>query len=127
MTENAGSDWSQRPRPVMTAVNHEGQVVDQVAGLFTAAHLVVAVVYDPPTIPLHRERQLQPRHEVVAFTVPFTSSLYPGAFVPIPTLPLVSIRTRSTLAIRKFMGTEFSVPMNAPSMGEVNTESPLIS
>lgn len=96
-------------------------------GLFTAAHLVVAVVYEPATIPLHAERQLQPRHEVVAFTVPFTSSLYQGAFVPIPTLPFVSIRTLSMFAIRKFNGTEFSVPKNAPSMGEVNTESPLIS
>lgn len=39
-----GSDWSQSPLPLATAVKPDGQDVDQVAGLLTAAHLEVAVV-----------------------------------------------------------------------------------
>lgn len=94
MIEKAGSDWSQRPRPVITGPNPEGQVVDQVTGLFTAAHLVVAVVYEPPTIPLHAERQLQPIHWLAALAEPFTSSLNTGLAVPMPTFHSEEMRIR---------------------------------
>lgn len=70
-------------------------MVDQVIGLFTAAHLVVAVVYEPATIPLHAERQLQPMHWLAAFAEPFTSSLNTGLAVPMPTFHSEEMRIRN--------------------------------
>lgn len=108
----AGSDWSQRPRPLATAVKPDGHDVDQVAGLLTAAHLEVAVVYEPQTIPPQAERHDPPMHWLAALAEPLTSSLNIGLDVPIPTLQeAVTVTLLTYVAPSKMLNPLESAPM----------------
>ncbi len=84
-------------------VNPDGQVVDPVIGLLTAAHLeVVVVVYEPQTIPPQAERHEPPMHWLAALAEPLTSSLNIGLDVPMPTYPFWSILIRSVMTLDPF-------------------------
>ena len=95
-----------------TPVKPEGQEVEPVAGLLTAAHLEVAVVYEPPTIPPQAERHVPPMHWLAAFEEPLTSSLKIGFAAPMPTYPLLAILSLSALPCRHTKG---PVPVPVPS------------
>ena len=81
---------------------HDGHDCSPVFGLFNAGQFVLDVVKLPQKTSPQAARQLPARQVPVAFTEPFTLSLYEVGAAPIQTLPLFGWMTT--------VGFEYDVP-----------------